>query len=153
MSDPANKVEEAAEKAIEQVVQPAVQETPNIAPSGDTPAMAAVVAANQAVEAGLHAKEGTKPTYDPLPAYALHYAPLMWLHSEEQYWPGNPLEHLENCIPQHKSGALIDVPKDVFGKCSSLKLSAVNDPDVYLCLNVSPSHEATYRGSATENTS
>lgn len=137
MSDPPNKVEEVAEKAIEKVIEPAAQETPSVAPSADKPAIATVVGAAQAVQDGLHAEQGTKPTYEPLPAYALQYAPLMWLSNEEQYWPGNPLEHLENCIPQHKNGALIEVPKDIFGKWDSLKIPAVNDPDVFLCLNVS----------------
>lgn len=136
-SDPPNKVEEAAAKAIETVIEPAVQDTPSVAPSADKPGISAVVGAAQAVQAALHAQQGTVPTYEPLPAYALQYAPLMWLHNEEQYWPGNPLEHLENCIPQHKTGTVIDVPKDIFGKWPSLKLPSVNDPDVYLCLNVS----------------
>ncbi|KAG8904023.1 Vacuolar protein sorting-associated protein 62 [Tulasnella sp. 403] len=78
-----------------------------------------------------------KPTsaFPPLPAYALQYAPLLWLHPKERYWPGNPLEHLENCIPKTKDGKRVDVPADVFGKADMLKLPQVNTPDIYLTLN------------------
>ncbi|KAG8850239.1 Vacuolar protein sorting-associated protein 62 [Tulasnella sp. 330] len=74
------------------------------------------------------------PEYPPLPAYALTYAPLLWLHGEEHYWPGDPLLHLGRCMPQGKDGKWIPVPEELIGKTELLELPNVDKPDVYLCL-------------------
>lgn len=80
------------------------------------------------------------PEYPPLPAYALTYAPLLWLHQDEHYWPGDPLQHLGRCMPQNKDGSSIAVPDGLIGKTELLELPSVDKPDVYLCLAVSTSH-------------
>ncbi|KIO29042.1 hypothetical protein M407DRAFT_228697 [Tulasnella calospora MUT 4182] len=133
-----NKVEDVAKNAVEKAVEAAVKEAPSVPPSADKTGLATILGAAKAVEAGLAAQRGTDPNYEALPAFALKYAPLMWLNSGEQYWPGNPLEFLENTKPQHKTGAPVDVPPDLLGKPESLKLPAVNDPDVYLTFNEDP---------------
>lgn len=77
------------------------------------------------------------PEYPPLPSYALKYAPILWLHGEEMYWPGDVLEHLGRCSPQNKDGSKIDVPDNLIGKTDMLKLPNVDHQDVFLCLAVS----------------
>ena len=58
--------------------------------------------------------EGQKPS-DPtgkedelrqIPQYVLDYAPLVFLHPEEPYWPSDPAEHLSNTTPWFKDSAL-----------------------------------------------
>jgi len=63
---------------------------------------------------------------------------MLWLNEEEKYWPGDPLEHLRNTIPQNKDGSKVDVPPEIFGKWECLNLPNVNHPDVFLCLNEDP---------------
>ena len=113
MSDPTQTVEQSSNQAIYQA-------------GGESTAPSA---------SGQH--NASFAEYPPLEPYALQFAPMMWLHEKEQYWPGDPLEHLENCIPQNKDGKPVPVPEEVMGRCDSLKLPGVNHPDVFLCLNVS----------------
>ncbi|KAI4155560.1 MAG: hypothetical protein LQ340_000926 [Diploschistes diacapsis] len=35
-----------------------------------------------------------------IPQYVLDYAPLVFLHSDEQYWPSDPAEHLQHVLPR-----------------------------------------------------
>lgn len=78
-----------------------------------------------------------------LPPYALQYAPMLWLQKSEKYWPGNPLAHLGHCAPLRRDGSKVEVPKDLLGKCEQLKLPDVNQPEVFLHIDVSPKHEAS----------
>ncbi|PVF99090.1 hypothetical protein CPB86DRAFT_320176 [Serendipita vermifera] len=88
-----------------------------------------------AVPAAPAAVAGT-PTehHDPLPDFALKYAPLVYLHSEDEYFPGIPSEHVSNMIPRNFTGTPIAVPEDHRGKLSMLKLDVINKPDVFLTL-------------------
>ncbi|KAG8945493.1 Vacuolar protein sorting-associated protein 62 [Tulasnella sp. 424] len=142
MTDTLNKAEEVAGKAVEKVIEPAIKEAPSITPSGDKSGVATVLGAAKAVEAAIQAQKAAGPTFEPLPAYALQYAPLLWLNKGEKYWPGSPLEHLSHCTLQHKNGDPVDVPKEILGKGASLALPAANDPDVYLTANVDPRKNA-----------
>lgn len=72
----------------------------------------------------------------PLPSYALSYAPILWLHNEEMYWPGDPFEHLTHTVPQKKDGTKIDVPDNILGKIDMLRLPEVDQDDTYLSLAV-----------------
>ncbi|KAG8889140.1 Vacuolar protein sorting-associated protein 62 [Tulasnella sp. 332] len=74
--------------------------------------------------------------HPPLPAYALKYAPLLWLNEKEKYWPGNPLEHAALCIPQDPNGNKVDVPEALVGEfhASLLETPNVDKKDVFLCL-------------------
>ena len=72
-----------------------------------------------------------------LPAFAIKYAPLLYLHPNEQYNPGSPIEHLANTTPYTKEGEKIDIPSELQGKASVLNLPEVNRDNVFLCLNVS----------------
>lgn len=137
MTDTLNKVEEVAGKAVEKVIGPTTKEAPSITPSGDKSGVSTVLGAAKAVEAAIQAQKAAGPTFEPLPAYALQYAPLLWLNKGEKYWPGNPLEHLAHCTLQRKNGDPVEVPKEILGKGASLALPAANDPAVYLTANVS----------------
>lgn len=72
-----------------------------------------------------------------LPDFALRYAPLLWLSSQETYWPGDPLLHLKNVIPKTGTGTVIDVPPQVAGTYQMLNVDAVNQYDTWLSLDVS----------------
>ena len=41
-----------------------------------------------------------------IPQYVLDYAPLVFLHPEEPYWPSDPAEHLSNITPRFKDSTL-----------------------------------------------
>ncbi|KAG8801806.1 Vacuolar protein sorting-associated protein 62, partial [Serendipita sp. 399] len=71
---------------------------------------------------------------DELPAFALKYAPLVYLHSDEKYFPGKPEVHIKGLVPCTLLGDKIEVPEEHRGKLSMLGLKEVNRPEVFLTL-------------------
>lgn len=132
MSDQPAQVATAADATIAGNTTPSA---PVAAPATPAPVPAAPAQA-QPVAAPAAETKAPAVGYPQLPAYALQYAPILWLHSEEKYWPGDPLEHLLHTAPQNKDGTKVEIPHDIFGKFQCLKLPGVNHPDVYLCLDV-----------------
>ncbi|KAG8990451.1 Vacuolar protein sorting-associated protein 62 [Tulasnella sp. JGI-2019a] len=104
--------------------------------TGTAPAPTATPAASTTPDVPVNpsAQGAAKPSYPPLPAYALTYSPLLWLHSDEHYWPGDPLQHLGRCMPQTKDGKPIHVPDALIGKTELLELPEVDKADVFLVL-------------------
>jgi hypothetical protein len=78
--------------------------------------------------------EASAEHHDILPDFALKYAPLVYLHSEDQYFPGIPSEHISKMIPRNFTGTPIAIPEAHNGKISMLTLDMVNKPDVFLTL-------------------
>jgi hypothetical protein len=137
--------ETAVPKTPEEVV---VAEIPTPAP-GPLPGFAALQAATAAVNAATVLSQQSPLSIAPstgnilaptLPDYALKYAPLLYLHPKEQYYPGNPIEHLANTTPYTKNNVKIEIPEELQGKAAMLSLPQVNQDEVYLVLNVSGIH-------------
>ncbi|KAG8965212.1 Vacuolar protein sorting-associated protein 62 [Tulasnella sp. 419] len=74
----------------------------------------------------------------PLPAYALKYAPLLWLHNEEKHWPGDPRTFLNSTHPYTRQGVKVEVPTELVGTLEMLELPQVKNSDVFLVLNEDP---------------
>lgn len=82
---------------------------------------------------------GSAPSYqtgEVLPDFALKYAPLVYLHSEDKFFPGIPSEHIKHVLPRKfMTGEEIPVPAEHKDKLSMLTLPEVNKPDVFLTLD------------------
>ncbi|KAG9012665.1 Vacuolar protein sorting-associated protein 62 [Tulasnella sp. JGI-2019a] len=76
--------------------------------------------------------------HPPLPSYALIHSPLLWLNEEEQFWPGNPLEHAALCVPQDPNGNKVPIPDHLLSngefQARLLEDPTVDKDDVFLCL-------------------
>lgn len=122
-------------------IEAAAESIHSTVPAATAPTLATTDAVPNAPGASIAiANPPTKPSapeYPPLPAYALTYAPLLWLHEDEHYWPGDPLQHLGRCMPQNKDGTSVVVPDGLIGRTELLELPNVDKQDVYLCLAVS----------------
>ena len=81
------------------------------------------------------------PTADPVnlecvPDYALKYAPIVWLHKGDEFFPSHVEEHLQHVNPRTFAGADVDVPTDIKNKVKVLAHPDVNKGDVFLTLDV-----------------
>ena len=65
-----------------------------------------------------------------LPEYAIKYAPYVYLHTEDEYMPGHPLEHLKHITPKTFKGDVVHLADDIKQTFKLLLHSAVNKDDV-----------------------
>lgn len=135
MSEPATEVQPAAESVL-QTAPPSTAPTVAATEAAPNAPAAAIGVTGPPVEA---VDKPAVPEYPPLPSYALSYAPLLWLHQEEMYWPGDPFEHLTHTTPQKQDGTKIVAPDEILGKIDMLRLPEVDQADTFMCLAVSAS--------------
>jgi hypothetical protein len=87
----------------------------------------------------------TSPQYT-LPDYALHYAPYVYLHKDEKYWPANVATHVECSLYEDCSDAENPAPIDLshLGKlnlAAMLTDQSINRDGVFLCHTTDPRKE------------
>jgi len=126
-------------KGLQKVLKPHAKSPP--APhDAQTPvaaqAVAASVGAPSAPPAGVKDEWSADYIANTLPSYALKYAPFVYLDKGEEFWPGNPIRHLEHCTPQTNEGVKIDVNEHGIEMLNNSRIR--DDWNTYMVLDVDP---------------